>query len=98
MLDLSNDHRNELCLALDDRVDYIDNAIRQVDGRIKVMNDVLSGKLESSTLVSVTVMEEARSKLIAHLGTVLECYHLLGCQPSVQASVLMSELNLKKVS
>lgn len=95
MLDLSNHHRHELTLALDDRIDYLDNAIRKIDERLKVVDRALSGQIEVSVPVSPAIMREARAKSIAHLRTTIECYHLLGSRPSVQATVLMSELNLK---
>lgn len=95
MLDLTTAHRTELVLALDDRVSYIDDAIHAIDNRLKVVDALIAGRVESNVSVSRTTMDEARSRLIGHLRVVLSCYQVLGEHPSVQASLLISELNLK---
>jgi len=95
MLDLTTPQRTELVLALDDRVAYLDEAIHGIDSRLKVVDAILTGRVQSSVPVSRTTMEAAREKCLNHLRTVISCYQLLGESPSVQASVLISELNLK---
>jgi len=94
-LDLTTPQRTELVLALDDRVSYLDESIHLIDSRLKVVDAILTGRIQSNVHVSRTTMEAQREKCIAHLLTVLECYRMLGESPSVQASVLISELNLK---
>lgn len=95
MPDLTAPQRTELVLALDDRVSYIDGAIHAIDKRLKVVDALIAGRVESNVSVSRTTMDEARAKLIGHLTVVLSCYQVLGEHPSVQASILISELNLK---
>lgn len=96
MPNLTREQRIELVLALDDRVAYLDEALHAIDQRIKTVNAILAGKLETNASVSLATMQDARTKLIAHLRTVLTCYQVLGEPPAVQASLLISELNLKE--
>jgi hypothetical protein len=95
VLDLTTPQRTELVLALDDRISYLDDALKAIDSRLKVVDAILGGKVQCSAPVSRTTLEASRASTIAHIVTVLECYRLLRESPSVQASILISELNLK---
>jgi len=95
MPELTTEQRTELVLALDDRVEYLDRSIHAIDSRLKVVDAILTGRVQANVPVSRTTMEEAKAKCVAHLLVVLSCYRLLGESPSVRASLLISELNLK---
>lgn len=94
-VDLTTSQRTELVLALDDRVGYLDEAIKSIDSRLKVVDAILTGRIQSNVHVSRDTLEKQRANCIAHLSATLDCYRLLRESPSVQASVLISELNLK---